>query len=386
MAPFLLSATCLLLLLAGSVASELAHAPLPCIPVTEVLDRGLVVDDSVCPVSNNQLRALEETASDNAKGKLLVALAHYSRNDEGAFYRWLEETVQHVSSHPSGNSSIMQEAVHLMAYYFNYFTDSPDSARHWYQLCLDIDENHKQCLNEAAVLLNVCSLGKIKVEEAAATAWLLSRKALGLYFADFAAKDGSSFGLPCSVAIEGARSALLACRNGPEEIYTPAKIYLAMYLIDIADAVCDKATLHNIVEVESVVSLLKDMMVDLFVEGDLPDRNVHCITKPITTEEEIMDSILLSNFHHNSHLCEFSQEDNTTIVNEMTGSGDLNGTVSSEGEVGILDRLSTLDHDEMPQGEDDIDTPHSIKLSIQMLYLLETHRPDWVVLGHVHSS
>ena len=381
MAPFLLSATCLLLLLAGSVASELAHAPLPCIPVTEVLDRGLVVDDSVCPVPNSDVRALEEAASD-AEGKLLVALAHYSRNDEGAFYRWLEETVLHVSSNPSGKSSIMQEAVHLMAYYFNYFTDSPDSARHWYQLCLDMDENHKQCLNEAAVLLSTCSLGKIKVEEAAATAWLLSRKALGLYFTDFAAKDGSSFDLPCSVAIEGARSALLACRNGPEEIYTPAKIYLAMYLIDIADAVCDKATLYYIGEEESIVSQLKDTMVDLFDEGGPPDRNVHCITKPIMTEEEIMDSSLLSYFHQKSH----AQEDNTTIVNEMTGSGDLNGTVSSEGEVGILDRLSTLDHDEMPQGEDDIDTPHSIKLSIQMLYLLETHRPDWVVVGHVHSS
>lgn len=261
-----------------------------------------------------------------------------------------------------------------MAFTLHYFIDSPDSARHWYQLCLDMDENHKQCLNEAAVLLSTCSLGKIKVEEAAATAWLLSRKALGLYFADFAAKDGSSFDLPCSVAIEGARSALLACRNGPEEIYTPAKIYLAMYLIDIADAVCDKATLYYIGEEESIVSQLKDTMVDLFDEGGPPDRNVHCITKPIMTEEEIMDSSLLSYFHQNSHFCESSQEDNYFNANTTIVNGDLNGTVSSEGEVGILDRLSILDHDEMPQGEDDIVTPHSIRTSIEMLYLLETHR------------
>lgn len=54
MAPFLLSTTCLLFLLAGSTASELVHAPLPCIPVTEALGQGLLVDDIdlICPVAS----------------------------------------------------------------------------------------------------------------------------------------------------------------------------------------------------------------------------------------------------------------------------------------------------------------------------------------------
>ena len=377
MAPFLLSTTCLLLLVAGSVASELAHAASTCVPVEDVLEKGFFVDDTICPVSNNELRALEEAASDSAEGKLLVALIYYSRNDE-SFYRWVEDAALHVSSHPIRNSFITQEIVHLTAFSHQYLLESTDSARSWYQLCLDMDETHKQCLIEAARLL-----GGVEEEEATATAWLLSRKALNLYFADFADKGGSSFDLPCSVAIEGARSALIACRNGPEELYTPAKIFLAMHLIDIADAVCDETTLYNVFEEESIVSQLKDAMVDLFDEGGPPDRKIHCITTYPTTDEEIMDSNLLSFFHHNSHLCEFPQDDNfnvnTTIGNETTGHGDLDGTASS---VAVpepqqveeeLDRLLILDNDETLH-EDDIDTPHTSKTEIQLLLLLETHR------------
>ena len=378
MAHFLLSTTCLLLLLAGSVASELAHAGSTCVPVEEVLDQGFLVDDTICPVSNNDLLSLEEAASDSAEGKLLVAFAYYSRNDE-SFYRWVEEAALHASTHPSGNSSIMQEAVHLTAFSHQYLLESTDSARSWYQLCLDMDESHKQCHIEAARLL-----GGVEEENATATAWLLSRKALNIYFSDLAAKGGSSFDLPCSVAIEGARSALIACRNGPEELYTPAKIFLAMHLVDIADAVCDETTLYNVFEEESIVSQLKDAVVDLFDEGGPPDRNVHCITTYPTTHEEIMDSNLLSYFHHNSHLCEFPQDDNfnvnTTIGDETAGNGNSGNTVSSVS-VAVpepqqveeeLDRLLILDNDQMP--EDDIDTPHTSKTEIQLLLLLETHR------------
>lgn len=376
MLPFLLSASCLLLLLVESVAIELAHSSNEpsCVPVAEVIEKGFLVDDTICPVADDDLQDLEEAALDSAEGKLLLALAHYSRNDQ-AFYHSVEEAALHVSSYPIRNSSTMQEAVHLTAYTHQYLLESTDSARLWYQLCLDMDENHKQCLIEAARLLS-----NTEEEEATATAWRLSRKALSLYFSDFAAKDSSIFDLPCSVAIEGARSALIACRSGSEGLYTPAKIFLALYLIDIADTVCDEATLYNVFEEESIVSKLKGAMMDLFDEGGPPDQKIHCITTPPATDEEVLDTNLLSYFHHNSHLCEFHQEisfeANTTAANKTTDNGDLDGSRSSaipQEAKEETDRLSILDHDETSH-EDNVDTPHSSKTQIQLLLLLETHR------------
>ena len=365
----MLSKTCLLLLLlllllAGFVASELAlSSSAPCVSIVEVLDHGFLLDDTICPgVSDESLNILEEAAADSAEGKLLLAMAHYSRMEDQAFFQRVEEALSSQSLAPAHTML----AVHLMAFSHQYLIDSGDSAREWYQLCLDLDENHKQCLIEASRLLTYEG-----GEDS--TAWFLARKALSLYLL----ADVSPFELPCSVVIQGARSALNECWNGLEGVCTVPKIFLALNLIDIAETVCDKdSTLQHIFEAETIVSVLKNSMANLYGDESPPDLRGNCISAPPTTDDEIVETNLLAFFHHSSHRCDSPEEvsfgEDITIGNETTGDVDLDAAAVGSPVVQEPSRLRILDH-ESPH-EDDIDTPHSSKTEIQLLFLLETHR------------
>jgi len=327
------------------------------VSIAQIVAKGFLVDDvaNICSVSASELTDLEESASATAEGMLQLALAHLSRDEHEYFYGWLEMA---LSSHSRSNSPMLLQAVHLMAFSHQFLLGSPNSALEWYQLCLDMNESHKQCLIEAGRLV-----GNNNDE---ATSWLLTRKGLALYAEE--AKFGSPT-LPCSVAIQGARSALNACWSKTEELCSHPKLFLASYLIDIAEAVCDQGTL--LFEDTSIISQLKGSFLQYFEGAVPPDPKTHCISIPPRTEDQIMDGNLLLYFYPENAFCEAAQEGSPVVgvgVDE-SASDDSDGTESPAGLVS-----EQVEPDRIFDHENDIDTPHSSKTQIQLLLLLETHR------------
>ena len=162
---FLLLATSSLIAVTGSANG--------CVPITEIAiaGRGLLLDDVICRVNDAELEE-QATAPNDPQGMMLVALAHYSRADFETFFGWLELNLS--THHAQADSPAVLETVHLIAFSHHYIlSESKTTAASWYQLCLDMDSSHKECLIEAGQLMGENG------EEA--ISWQLTRKGLASY-------------------------------------------------------------------------------------------------------------------------------------------------------------------------------------------------------------